>query len=193
VLLYENPLPGYSRFVAHAVREIRNRLPEIISGSVSKPRLDYKTRVDEIVRQWKEAGLPTNGVMAGPIEASDPNRAEPAGISLPWKLAKLLALLVAEHEETREKPAAAAARLFIGVAPENEKFRDALRPAVTQWLEVTNWFMRRVHDSGTVDGSGDKIELQKKFELFEATLVAIVQSFFATTDALDEILEEANS
>jgi hypothetical protein len=39
VLLFDRQVPGFSRFVSHAVREIRNRLPGVISGTVSAGRL----------------------------------------------------------------------------------------------------------------------------------------------------------
>jgi hypothetical protein len=152
--------------------------------------------MDEIAKEWKKAGFATDGPIDALMPASNSSEPQPPGISFPPKLAKLLAGLVAEHEETREKPAEAAAKLFIGVAPENEKFRNALRPAITQWLGVTDWFMKRAHDSGAIDDNVDKVQLRRNFELFETTLVAIEQAFstfFATTDALDEILEEANS
>jgi hypothetical protein len=32
-LVYDTPLPGRVRFVCHAVREIRNRLPDVLSGA----------------------------------------------------------------------------------------------------------------------------------------------------------------
>ena len=33
-LLYGSRIPGFSRFVSHAVRELRNRLPKVISESL---------------------------------------------------------------------------------------------------------------------------------------------------------------
>ncbi len=43
-LLFENRLAGYTRFVGHAVREIRNRLPDAVSESQSAKQPSYKTR-----------------------------------------------------------------------------------------------------------------------------------------------------
>jgi hypothetical protein len=47
-LLFEKRLPGYTRFVAHAVREIRNRLPDMLSASQPVKQLHYKNRLDAI-------------------------------------------------------------------------------------------------------------------------------------------------
>jgi len=108
----------------------------------------------------------------------------------------MVASLVADHEAARERPMDAAIRLFEGVFPENQKFRNTLRPVAVQWLEITQWFMKKTHDSGMMDKDLDLEELRKKFGLFELTLLGIVRgfsTFFATTKELDEILEDANS
>jgi hypothetical protein len=64
---------------------------------------------------------------------------------------------------------------------------------VHQWLDVTEWFVKRVHDSGTQDISIDEGEFVHRFELFETTLGALVRAFFKTVEGLDEVLEDANS
>ena len=90
----------------------------------------------------------------------------------------------------------AAVRLFEGVAPENQKFRDTLRPVVLQWLETCDWFMDRTHDSGATDADIEIEELRKRFGIFESTLLTIVRgfsTFFANTDELDEYLRGAPS
>jgi hypothetical protein len=192
-LLFELRVPGYTRFVGHAIREIRNRLPSVISGSTSGEQLQYKNRLDEIVRICKKSGFPTDGTL--PIVGSVPNPVElrPTNFGLPLELAHSFAELIGDHEKARERPRDTAKRLFIGLRPENQKFVDTLRPVITQWLEVTGWFMSITHDNDRVDEGVDDNELLQKFGLFETTLNAIVQQFFTTTDALDEILEETNS
>jgi hypothetical protein len=199
LLMFEVALPGYVRFVAHAVREIRNRLPFVISGSRSGGNVNYKDRMDQIARRWRDAGLLTDGRITSLPARSSSVGPQPEDIPLPGGFVRLLAELIADHEETRKKPVEAATRLFIGVSPDNEKFRDALRPAISQWLDVTDWFMKKTHEPATgvsIEAGVDKAELRIKFELFETILLAIIRgfsTFFETTDALDAILEDANS
>jgi len=190
-LLYGSPVPGFSRFVSHAVREVRNRMPGVISGTSSSGRLDYKGRMDQIAAAWKTAGISLEGTG---VRTENPDSAA-ASVSpqtaLPRKLAQKIARLVADHEAAREKPMDAAIKLFEGVAPENEKFRDTLRPVVLQWLETCDWFMKRTHDSGAMDADVEVEELRKNFAIFETTLLTIVRglsTFFANTDELDECL-----
>lgn len=57
-MLFEGQVPGYTRLVAHCVREIRNRLPAAISGATAGGRVDYKNRLDTIASAWQKAGIP---------------------------------------------------------------------------------------------------------------------------------------
>jgi len=196
VLLFDVTVPGYTRFVSHAVREIRNRLPDITSGTKSGGYLNYKARCDDLVVVWKKAGFATDGALPGSKMGDSPGAAIAEEAPLPREIVVMVASLVANHEAARERPMDAAIRLFEGVLPENQKFRDTLRPVAVQWLEITDWFMKKTHDSGVTDKDLDIAELRKKFGLFELTLLGIVRgfsTFFATTKELDEILEDANS
>jgi hypothetical protein len=47
-LIFEKPISGRVRFVAHAVREIRNQLPNYISGGNTGGRLEYKDEVEKL-------------------------------------------------------------------------------------------------------------------------------------------------
>ena len=67
-MVYTNGFPGRVRFVAHAVREIRNRLPDVIAGPISKKRLDYKSRLDQLTDEWKRSGFPIDGSLPMDID-----------------------------------------------------------------------------------------------------------------------------
>jgi hypothetical protein len=193
-ILFELRTPGYRLFVAHAVREIGNGLPFVIFGIRSGKRLDYTNQLDRIANQWRRAGFATDGTLTGlePIPNSD--GARPKEFKLPLMLARSISELIAYHGEPRETPFDRAKKLFTGNKPENEKFSDAIRPGVEKWREVADWFMAHTHDKRRKEAVvEDDAELEKNFVLFETALGAISRPFFATTDELDEILEEANS
>lgn len=190
-IVSEPSFPGRTRFISHAGREICNRLPDIISGVRSTPVLQYKNKLDEISKGWVKTGFPLNGSRPINVTGSEtiPSNSVPVPINLFYKISAL----VKEHNDTREKPIERAQRLFAGNTPDNFHLEDTLRPIVNQWLEVTEWFVGKAHDSGAVDSDVDVKELQNKFELFETTLRALIRGFFTTVEELDEILEEANS
>jgi len=194
VLMEENRLPGRVRFVCHAVREIRNRLPDVMSGSKSTERLDYVNRLDALAKTWTKEGFGFSGITVGPSFSNDSGNTEPVNdVRVPRPLFARVAKLLGDHVTARERPSAKAARLFQGCVRETSGTFNPLQPIIRQWLQVTDWFMQRTHDSGSVDADCSVAEFREKFNLFEATLASLVRQFYNTTKELDEILEDANS
>lgn len=193
-MLGESSLPGRSRFIAHAVREIRNRLPEVLSGAKSKPGFQWKQRLDELSKVWTKAGFSIDGSL--PMTATLERQASalpPPDVSMPRHLFLQIAETLHDHSLAREKPREAATRLFEVCAPENKQAKETLGPIVVQWLEITEWFVRRAHDSGQCDNEHDWKEFASRFILFETTLIALRGQFFSTIQGLDEILDDANA
>ncbi len=190
-MIFGSEFPGRTRFVAHAVREIRNRLPDAITGPRKGGTAQYINRLDDIAKHWRKAGFSLDGTIHASI--TEVEAVPSTDIPVPHQLFQKLTILVKEHVEAREKPEEAAIRLFEGIAPENQNLRNSLRPIVHQWLNVTEWFVQKAHDSRARDSDFDAIEFRKRFELFETTLGALVGGFFKTVEGLDEILEDANS
>src|ERR1700733_3576902 len=114
-ILFGRPVAGFSRFVSHAVREIRNRLPSIVSGTGSSGRLDYTSRVDDLSAPWKKAHI---SVEAKPSEAGKaPSTVQASEVVLPRKVARKIERLIADHDAARQRPQDAALKLFVGVGP----------------------------------------------------------------------------
>jgi hypothetical protein len=189
-ILYSPRFPGRTRFIAHAVREIANRLPEKITG-VKNQRFEWQNKLDGIVKSWERAGFPLDGNV--PESVTLASTTVSAEVPIPRRLMQTIAEVLSEYAEGRETNQVRARRLFEGVDPQNQSSREAFTPIVTQWIEVTNWFVAIAHDSGKIDALLDTDELQRHFELFETTLGAVTREFFKTIGDLDEILENTNS
>ncbi len=192
-LMFVTPVPGRIRLIAHAVREMRNRLPDVISGAKSGGTLQYKNRLDDVTKVWLRSGLPADGSFPNTTLGLGVEPPEAPDIPIERRVFMEVSRLVKDHVAARQRPEDAAIRLFEAIAPENLPLRDSLRPVVRQWLSITDWFVGRVHDSGQTDTDCDEKEFRAKFELFEATLAALVRGFFSTVEELDEILEDTNS
>jgi len=177
--------PAYVKFVAHGVREIRNALPEILSG-VKEGRFEYINKLDALYQQWDRAGL-----LAPNTFASDEKK--PGPVAVPFKPFRLCAELLTEHRLARERTGNAAQRLFNSIAPENADVPDTMGPVIDQWVEVTQWFMDRTHVERGAVRIVPHEELVVKFSLFERTLLAMIRGFYPTIEQLDAILEQANS
>ncbi len=189
LILRQHSLPGQTRFIGHAVREIRNRLPDAFSGPTRGQRLDYTKRLAAISTAWTNAGLHEYAIPSDAEFHSPPtvdNSRNP--IKIPPEIYRLIDDLIADHLNVPETRAQAAERFFEACAPENRDLRETLRPVVKNWMAVTDWFMDHTHDTGDTDAACDPQELSRKFELFESLLGSLIRGFFASLDDLDLIL-----
>jgi hypothetical protein len=171
------------------VREICNRLPDAVCG-VEAERLDYITRLDEIARTWQRSGL---GLDGSDFTGDTPESEGPRRVSVDSVLFARISALVGDHARWRKRPADNAVRLFEAISPENRALRETLAPVIQQWVEIGGWAVGKAHDWKLLDEEYPEGELRRRFELFEATLGALVRGFFQAVDELDEILEKTNS
>ncbi|MFH0984317.1 MAG: hypothetical protein V1882_02150 [Candidatus Omnitrophota bacterium] len=187
IILYFDNFPGRIRLVSHAVREIRNRLPDAISGQIISQQLDYKFRLDEIFSVWTSLEIPIT-----PLRSSaSPSTSPPGIVQIPEIMFEKIQLLVNDHNETSEKKLDAARRLFEALAPENKKLQIEIKPMILQWLKVTEWFVDNAHEKVEPSKENKDEEIFKRFELFEVTLNALIsKQFFKTIKELDEILKD---
>jgi hypothetical protein len=187
LMLHEERVPGHRRIVAHAMREIGNRLPGIVGDEV-RGRLQYTNRLDALQKKW---------VQWGPSRLSDgswpslPDTADHVAVDV--RLIRMVVELIDDHAEARERPTERARRLF-RAASDGEGPHPGLGPAVDQWVDLTRWAVSKTHiPSGPNPKDIDVAELRAKFELFEDTLVALLGTFYTTVEELDAILEAANA
>jgi len=200
-LMFEQPkpIPGKLRFVSHAVREIRNRLLDDTSSGNSHKRLDYRKEVDKLVEIWQDCGFSlTQTVPDSQMNSSGNLPPLSPDIPIPRQLFLAIQQLLQQHIEVRLSNKKKAIRFFEICIPAEQSYPKALRPIANHWWDVTEWFMAQTHDKGkvdTVEANRNEQELQSKFELFESFLIecARAQSFYSTTDKLDDILEDTNS
>ncbi|MDZ4857266.1 MAG: hypothetical protein SGJ26_20840 [Nitrospirota bacterium] len=179
----EQRLPGRSRIIAHCVREIANALPSILDG-VERNRLQYDKRLDEITRTWERIGRPAilPPVSSGSTATPDPQYA------LVQDLLNQLEDLIKEHKRARSKTDTIAERLFQANRPENRHHGDVLRPVLKRWLKLKEWFVGHAHDNGKTDSEYDWNDINKRFKLFEKTVLTLGQGFFQTIEDIDELI-----
>jgi hypothetical protein len=190
IMLNDPRFPGRVRFIAHAVREIRNELPNVADEPRVPRPLQYKARVDEISGVWEEnVVLPSIDERAGVAGAEIPTDAL---VGMRGLLYDMLARLIQEHRVAGEKPRMAAERLIKARAPEASSSQRHMERAIRHWLRVTDWFVGCVHlhrgEGRIVDDAG----LEAKFAEFEDALWTLLRPFLEVVEELDEILGEAN-
>jgi hypothetical protein len=178
--------------LCHAVREIGNELPDVVTGTTSGMLLQHTNRVEKILTTWKERNLPLDGSIPGVQVSESSSMPENSTVSIPQDVYLEIAVLMKDHQESRRTRVEAANEMFGALLPD-QKHRDEYRPVVNQWRSAIKWFVSKAHDSKWTDGDLDQDELIRNFEIFETPLASALQQFFTTMKELDEILEDANS
>lgn len=191
-MMYGNQIPGWTWFVCHAVREIRNRLPDAIAGPKSGSSFQSKNRLDALVQAWTAAGFSLDGSVPGSSMTEESALPASADIPLPRGLVEQIARLLQDHHAVRERPEEAATRLFEAAAPENAALRATLAPVTKNWIDTTEWFVEFVHVRNTPDAFPSE-QLTLKFGGFEKALKSLVGEFFAGIGEIDAILQDANA
>lgn len=182
----DDEFPGRVWFVAHAIREIRNRLPDALAGEVAAARTDYADLTTEIRARWIEDGLPVDGA-PGVDAFAEPSAGDLGRREVSGELLTAVGALIAGHVAATENNEARARRLFEAVG-------GAHPPSyvVNGWLKGTRWANAYAHVRNKPLGQKDEEALVGQFLGFEQTLKAIANRSYENMDDLDEILGAAN-
>ena len=178
----DQPIPGWGRFVPHAVREITTRLPDMLAVP-KEPPLQYSNRVDDIGSQWRRAGLLVEGLgLSG---------RDDGGVSIPAKLAESIGRFVGDHERSSRET---VRDKLHGVA--SKRAPSAERGATARWGDhlrsVHRWAQAHVHERLTTGTAPSLPEYRRQFSRLEAALAGVLAEYGPNKGALDDILAEAN-
>lgn len=181
-LTFGIPIPGRLRFISHAVREIRNRLPDSIP-KISE-RLEYKDEVENLADIWESNGFGLDEIF---LESEE--------ITINFQVFSKIQQLIKKHKAVRYNNKKRTFLFFELCISENKLDLNILEPIVNHYWEITEWFMEQTHethDSGKPKLDPDDLKIRHQFELFESFLATFAQNFYTTVDKLDEILQEDN-
>lgn len=178
--------PGRVWLVAHAVREIRNRLPDAIAGELSGGRTEYSKLAEEVHVAWVDDGLPLDGAVSV-LALGDPDPRGPERYEISRSLLISVGELVVGHLAASNRKRKTALRLF-------EATTESPVPpyVVATWLRSTDWSNAYAHVRNQPLSASDDASLAGKFDRFETALAAIARRSYENMDELDEILGSAN-
>ncbi len=181
-MVEDDSFPGRKRLICHAVREIRNRLPEKVGAEGIRKRVDYTKEVGELAMLWENEGVQS-------IYQKDSGNYEPvAEYRVSGTFLKQVEQLVQGHMGVGGRKKHNAKQLLMALETENKKWEGTLGPVVKQWLDVTEWFVSRVHVGRAIDDE----KLMMHFESFEGVLLSLIEYFYEGMDKIKEIVESAN-
>ena len=180
----DESFPGRVHFVAHAIREIRNRLPNAIAG-VEKRGPTYETLASNLRAEWEQAGFPSDGSL--PLGArSEPSVSGP-GHEVSVGLIGAAGDLVAANARAsgnRKRQARLLLREIWGTDPPPY--------VVDRWFHRDDWVTQYMHLDDKPHVQEAEVEVAEVFEEFETALIAISNRSYENLEALDEILASAN-
>ena len=192
-LLNDPTFPGRLHFICHAGRDIANRVPDLIGGTIDLQRVDLTRDLNELRDLWSRFSLDQRG----PAGLSKGNAAEPRSLKeemlMPVTVFKHVGMVLLHHAQAARNHRERATIMLEAIAPENKDRQEALYPIANQWVELTRWFASHTHAGDKLD-TVSEVDLQNKFLTLENHIVTLIStSFYEPVDVLDEILEETNS
>ena len=181
----EESFPGRVHLVAHAMREIRNRLPDAIAGVV-KPGPSYQDLATKVRSRWEKEGLPSDGPLS--LSATlEPSTSGPEQYEVSVELLRVVADLVDANVRTTGNSRRQARRMFEAIWGEPPPSY-----VVDNWFRTKDWISKHMHVDNKAHGPEADTEVAAIFGAFENALFAISNRSYQNLEELDEILASAN-
>ena len=156
-MIQEPEFPGRVHFVAHAIREIMNRLPDAIdNGRKSSHRTDYIELVNPIDNCWKKGKPPTADCC------------------------KTVEDLLREHQATDTKNREKARKLYRTLTQS-----EPSPQTIKTWMQTRKLSEKRVHVRNKPMDLNDEKEIIKTFEELERILQLLLSTPYEDTDELE--------
>ena len=181
-LLDDRYFPGRVHFIAHAVRDIADRLVFVLDPQLTPSRVQYENEMDRIDKFWPRLQTIRETIAGTPTQDT---------VTIDYNLARMIDSLVAAHRERRQR--SSNYELLFRYLMRNEPTRaDVNQRLVSDFQRMRGWFMSLTHLRDKKAPELDEDELQTQFGKFEGMLHSFVGDFFTGTADIDEILRQAN-
>ncbi|MCE2511392.1 MAG: hypothetical protein J4F50_02325 [Acidimicrobiia bacterium] len=180
-------LPGRVHFIAHAIREIGNRLPVALGNKVKKKTAGYEDHAKAIRDRWLDEGLPPDGRLRF-LQESAPSASGPLRQEVSVGLLASVGKLIAEHRKAEANREARERAKFGALSDlgSNPSY------VIKNWGRWAREAVEFVHARDKLLPAEKDAEWVAKFLAFEQELMAIARPSYENLDALDGLLAEAN-
>jgi hypothetical protein len=182
--------PAREHLVGHVVRDIYDKLPEIMHGEYRRKPYGGAIRsfVDRVESEWKTTDVlstASSGPEAAPTQTAD-------RIEIPWKAVQAVESLLHQHRHLnrQESPSEILARTLCARYAEAGLERPAR--LMKHFKDERQWFLGRAHVPNDERKRRGDEGLEERFESFEDALYSLVGQYFAGKKEIDDILAKAN-
>lgn len=187
-MAHDAGFPARVHLIAHAMREIRNRLPDALDGTLKLPQVDYHYLVDRVRSQWIDEGLPPDGV--GPmLGESEPPQPSATSIAVSGALIDEIAELIKQHAQARSARETSEVQRFEAIAGPGPHPPYAM----DRWRRLSRDAPKFAHAWNKSLPQTADAEWCENFLLFEQFLIVASRLAQDNITDLDTLLEAANS
>ncbi len=191
-LLGDPSFPGRTQFICHAGRDIANRVPDLVGGTMELQRAEPTKDLNELSDLWSRYALDQRGPTGiSAVENIGPGHLKDE-ILIPIAVFRHIGVVLVHLGQAARNHRERATKMLETIAPENKDRQEALVPIANQWVEITRWFVGHTH-AGEKATTVNEEELQSKFLTLEHQITTLISSFYEPINILDEILEDTNS
>ena len=180
--------PGRAHFIAHAIREIKNRLPGALGPRVARRDAGYEQLADKIRERWLADGFPEDGRLLSRA-GSAPPASGPPGQHVSDELLAAVGELIEAHNEAQANRRIREEYAFGTLSDRG--------PVPSYFVDYWRKLYRDVH--GVAHARNEPLpaeadgEWVANFLEFEEFLMALSKRSYETLDDLDILLERANT
>lgn len=176
-------IPCRGRMIAHAYREICSMLMNEYS---SNSRQELRANLDALVVEYRNLRVGFD------VEYGTSPTPDGSSTAVPDTFLEAVGEVVRIHS-TADNARVRARRLIEGLARHRPTQPD-IGPTSDRWFEMARFFAGHAHHDGkTADAEFMQGRFGDEVEFFEETLSAFAEPAAQNLDALDEVLENANS
>jgi len=177
-------------FLAHAAREIINRLPD--SFGPTRPWFDVTGRLKTLLPLWEPVRTSLSPTLA-PLAGTETPTVVPTEISVPIQVVRELDRLLGDFDASQQEThKVKALNLLRSLAPDHPIVtRNAVEPVANAYRGLAGWFVSEVHIGGSAPASFE--DCRQKFEVLETFLFSLLSpDLYEPFDELHEIIKQAN-
>jgi len=180
ILLRQKPT-GYISFVAHAGRDLMNRLASTVTG-IKSERVQYQQHVDKLQSVWRDEWRFSDELSPEVTEK---------GHLIPIKVCQIISDLIEEHNSGRMRSSEADGLFFSTFLDYSDKDKIPGN-FLSEWKAAKNWFLSHAHLREKSFQPETYDDLVKHFKCLDGYLYIAASSQYERLKVLNEILETTN-
>ena len=180
-VLINQKSPGYVSFIAHAGRDLMNRLASTVTG-IKSERVQYQQHIDKLQGDWLDEWRLSDDLSSEVVEK---------GHLIPIRVCQRISTLIDEHNSGRMRSSAADGLFFSTFLDYSD--RDKIPGNfLSEWKAAKDWFLGHAHLRNKPFRAETDNELVKHFNCLDGYLYIAASSQYDRLRDLNEILDATN-